>query len=187
MWMYLVVFLASCLVDLIPVIGPPAWPVMIFFQVKFDLNVWLVLAFGVPGSTLGRFLMGLYIPKIAEKIIKRRKNQELEFLGKKMGQSLGRSWLFVFAYTLTPLSTTALFTAAAIARIPSRQIIPPFFAGKFISDTFLVLSGKQFAAHAGDLLHGSLNWKTVMTSILGILVISGLLFLDWRAGLRRKK
>src|ERR1043166_280082 len=186
MWIYLVVFLASCLVDLIPVIGPPAWSVMIFFQVKFDLNVWLVLAFGIPGSTLGRYLMSLYVPEVADKIIKRRKNQELAFLGEKLGQSLGRTWLFVFAYTLTPLSTTALFTAAAIARIPPVHLIPPFFVGKFISDTFIVLSGKQFAAHAGGLVHGSVNWKTASISIVGLLVIGGLLFVDWRALLQHK-
>jgi len=39
MW-YLVVFLAALAVDLIPIIGPSAWIVMMFLQSKFDLNIW---------------------------------------------------------------------------------------------------------------------------------------------------
>jgi hypothetical protein len=37
MW-YPVVFLVSMGVDLIPIAAPPAWTLMVFFLVKFDLN-----------------------------------------------------------------------------------------------------------------------------------------------------
>jgi hypothetical protein len=73
LWKYALVFLGSFLVDLIPVMGPPAWIVMVFLQVRFDLNVWAVLLIGVPGSALGRYCMSVYIPKISDKILKARK------------------------------------------------------------------------------------------------------------------
>src|ERR1019366_1853346 len=117
MWMYLAVFLGAFAVDLIPVIAPPAWTFMLFFLVKFHLNPWVVLVAGVSGSTLGKYIFSLYVPKIADHLIKRRKREELEFMGKKLGQKLWQSWLFVFIYSLTPLSTAALFTAAAIAKV----------------------------------------------------------------------
>ena len=183
MW-YLVVFLSALAVDLIPVIGPPAWTVMIFLQVKFDLNIWGVLAAGVPGSTLGRYLLSVYIPKVSNKIIKRHKNEELQFLGKKLGQSLWKSWLFIFLYTLTPLSTTALFTAAGIAKIHPIKIIPPFFVGKFCSDALMVLTGHYAASSARENL---LSWKTISAAMLGLVVIGGLLFVDWRLLLQKKK
>jgi len=50
---YFAVFGASLAVDLIPFIGPPAWMAMVFFLMKYNLNPWLVLAAGVPGSVLG--------------------------------------------------------------------------------------------------------------------------------------
>ena len=53
-WMYLVVFASALAVDLIPIIGPPAWTVMVLLLIKFNLNPWGVLAVGVPGSALGR-------------------------------------------------------------------------------------------------------------------------------------
>src|SRR5689334_17654325 len=95
-WAYGMVFLGSFAVDLIPVIGPPAWTLMVFFLLKYDLTPWLVLAAGVPGSTLGRYILSLYIPKFSDKLIKRRKNEELQFVGKKLGQKLWRTWVFVF-------------------------------------------------------------------------------------------
>src|SRR5256885_12621125 len=125
MWLYLLVFLSALAVDLVPVIGPPAWTVMVFLLMKFDLNPWGVLAAGVPGSALGRFLLSLYIPKVSSKFLKRRKNDDLEFVGKKLAPNNCRTWLFVFIYTLTPLPTTALFTAAGLAKVKPVQIVLP--------------------------------------------------------------
>src|SRR6185503_19553714 len=90
---------------MIPVSGPPAWTVMVFFLVKFDLNPWGVLLAGVPGSAVGRYMMSLYVSKVSGKLLKPRKNEDLEFLGKKLGQKRWRSWLFVLIYTLMPLPT----------------------------------------------------------------------------------
>src|ERR1035437_6541492 len=142
MWMYLAVFLSALAVDLIPVIAPPAWTLMVFFLVKFHLNPWVVLVVGVSGSTLGRYLFSLYVPKIADQLIKQRKRTELEFMGKKLSQKLWQSWLFVFIYTLTPLSTSALFTAAALAKVKAGRTVPPFFFGKFMSDAVMILTGR---------------------------------------------
>jgi membrane protein YqaA with SNARE-associated domain len=184
---YLVVFLAAMAVDLIPVIGPPAWTVMVFLLMRFHLNPWLVLAVGVPGSTLGRYLLSLYIPHFSSRLIKARKSEELEFVGRKLGRKRWRSWLFVFVYTLTPLSTTALFTAAGIARISPLQILPPFFVGKFVSDAAMVLIGVHAAGDLSDLVHGAVSWKSLLTAGSGLLVIGLFLFLDWRALLQRKQ
>ena len=108
---YLFVFLGSLAVDLIPVVAPPAWTVMAFLLVKYHLNPWLVLAVGVPGSALGRYFFSLYIQKFSSKVIARQKQEELRYVGKKLDRRLWQTWLVVFGYTLSPLSTTALFTA----------------------------------------------------------------------------
>ena len=107
--MYGVVFLAALAVDIIPLLAPPAWTIAVFLLVKFRLNPFIVLLLCASGSTLGRYLMSLYIPRFANLFIKRRKTDDLEFLGKKLSQSLWQSWLFVFIYAVTPLSTTALY------------------------------------------------------------------------------
>ena len=184
---YVLVFIAAMLVDLIPFIGPPAWSVMVFFQMKFHLNIWIVLVAGVIGSTLGRYLLTLYIPRLTQKVINRQKDEELQFLGKKLS---GKKWeirLFVFIYTLIPVPTTPLFTTIAVAKIKPMIVIPPFFIGKFISDMMMVYAGKYAADNAVSLFHGFLNWKTICGAAVGLLLICAILFIDWNALLIKRK
>ncbi|HUR56938.1 MAG TPA: hypothetical protein VM029_04475 [Opitutaceae bacterium] len=184
---YLWVFLASLLVDLVPVIGPPAWTVMVVLMLKFDLNPWAVLAAGVPASVLGRYLLSLYTPWLSKKIIKRRKSEELEFVGRKLKQKLWQSWTFVLVYSLSPLPTTPLFSAAGLAKISPLHVLPPFFVGKFISDAVMLFTGRTAVASMGDLVHGTFSIKGIIFAVLSVVVICGFLFLDWRTLLVKKK
>jgi len=184
---YILVFLASFVVDLVPFIGPPAWTVMVFLQMRYDLNVWYVLVAGVLGSTLGRYMLSLYIPWLSAKLIKVQKNEDIQFVGQKLS---GKSWqvaLFVLIYTLVPLPSTPLFTASGIAKINPWRIIPAFFVGKFTSDMFMVLTGDYVANNAKYLAEGFLTWKTITGTILGIAIIGIFLFIDWRRLLQDKK
>ena len=187
MWPYLAMFLAALATDLIPVIGPPVWTVMIFMLVKFDLNPWLVLAVGVPGSVLGRYGLSLYAPWFFGKVIKQSKSNELKFAGRKLTGSLWRSWPFVLLYSLTPLSTTALFSAAGLARIKPAQILPPFFVAKFVSDAVMLFTGRYAIRNSVDLAYGTFTWKGIITIVAGLVVLAAFLFLDWRVLLERKK
>jgi membrane protein YqaA with SNARE-associated domain len=187
MWPYILMFLAALATDLLPIIGPPVWTVMVFMLVKFDLNPWLVLAVGVPGSVLGRYGLSLYLPAFFGKIIKQAKRDELKFVGQKLAGSLWRSWSFVLLYSLTPLSTTALFAAAGLARIKPFWILPPFFIGKFVSDAVMLFSGRYAMRNSVDLIYGTFSWKGLVTISTGLLVGAVLLFLDWRLLLERKQ
>jgi membrane protein YqaA with SNARE-associated domain len=184
---YLLVFLGSLGVDIIPFIGPPAWMVMVFFQMKYDLNPWFVLVLGVAGSVLGRFTLGLYIPRISNHVIKQRKNRELHYLGQKLDQKRWRGWLFVLVYSLLPLSTTALFSAAGIARVSPWLILPPFTVGKFVSDAIMLFSGRKVAVSAHSVLEGAASPKSIIIAVLGLVIVFLLLVLDETALIRRKK
>jgi hypothetical protein len=81
---YLLVFFGSLGVDLVPIMAPPAWTIMAFAIVKYRLNPWVVLAIGVPASALGRYLFSLYIPKFSDRVLARKKKDELNYVGKKL-------------------------------------------------------------------------------------------------------
>ena len=185
--MYGVVFLAALAVDIIPLLAPPAWTIAVFLLVKFHLNPLIVLLLCASGSTLGRYLMSLYIPRFANLFIKRRKTDELEFLGKKLSQSLWQSWLFVLIYAVTPLSTTALFMAAGVAKVKPSHTLPPFFCGKFLSDAIMIFTGFYAANNFKALVNGIYSPKAIVMLALGLVVIAWFLFLDWRALLQQKK
>jgi len=184
---YLFVFLGSLGVDLIPVVAPPAWMVMAFLLVKYHLNLWLVLAAGVPGSALGRYFFSLYIQTFSNKVIARQKREELRYVGKKLHGRRWQTWLVVFGYTLSPLSTTALFTAAGMTKVPVMHLIPPFIAGKVISDAAMIMAGRYAAGSLTDVLHGTIGWKSLLTGAITLLVTAAFLFIDWQALLVKKE
>src|SRR2546430_12103595 len=187
MWPYLLVFLAALAVDTIPIFAPPAWILFVIILVKFHLNPWVTLAVGVTGSTIGRYILTRYIPKVSSSLVNRREDKNLRYIGSKLAQAKWSSAMFVFFYTLTPLSTTALFTAVAAARITSWHILSAFFVGRLITDGVLLFSGKYASANLGDVLHGQANWKTLVTLIAGLIVIGGVVFVDWRRLLQHKQ
>lgn len=186
-WHYLLVFIGAFLFDVVPFPSPPAFTIMVFLQIVFRLNIWLVITIGVAGSILGRYILTLYIPIIAGKIFNPTKNEDVQYLGEIMKTNVWKSQLVIIAYSLLPLPTTPLFIAAGIAKIKPIYIIPAFFIGKFISDTVLVHLGKYGTENAESILLGVISWESISSLALGLLFISALLFIDWRPLIQKKK
>jgi len=186
-WIYLLVFLGAFLFDVVPIPFPPAFTIMVFLQIMFHLNIWLVIVIGVAGSILGRYILTLYIPFLAGKIFKQSKNEDVEFLGKKMKEKGWKSQLFILAYSLLPLPTTPLFLAAGMARIKPVFIIPAFFIGKFTSDAITVHLGKYAADNFSNVLDTALSLKSIASFVFGLLLVCAVLFIDWRSLIQTKK
>ncbi len=188
MWLkYLYVFLASVAVDIVPFPLPPAFVLMVFLQIYFKLDVWVVIIVGVAGSILGRYILTLYIPKVAHRLFKPSKNEDVHFLGRKLKEKGWKSQLAILTYSLLPLPTTPLFIAGGMAGMKPRLIIPAFFVGKFISDSIAVFMGKYAAENSAGLLEGVFSWKSLLGLIFGVMLLFGILFINWRSLLQEKK
>ncbi|WP_107685689.1 hypothetical protein [Niastella koreensis] len=185
--LYILVLLASVVVDIVPFIGPPAWIVMVFFQIRYDLNIWMVLVTGVVGSGMGRYLYSKYIYLLSKRFIKPKKNEDMQFLGARLANKSWKVQLFVFVYTLVPLPSTPLFTVAGCSKIKTLNLLPAFFAGKFISDAIMVFTGHYVSVNIDSIVHGLLTWNVLAGTLIGILLIFLFLFIDWRKLLEEKK
>lgn len=186
-WQYLLVFAGALLFDVVPFPFPPAFTIMVFLQIMFGLNIWLVIVIGVAGSILGRYILTLYIPLLAGSIFKRSKNEDVQFLGKKMKESGWSSQLVIVAYSLLPLPTTPLFVAGGMAKTKALYIIPAFFVGKFTSDAITVHLGKYASEHVSTITAEALSWKSLSSLVVGSLLLCALLFVDWRVLIQRQK
>lgn len=187
MFTYALVFFASLLVDLVPFFGPPAWMVMVFFQIKYDLNIWWVLFSGVLGSALGRYLLALYMPYLGSKVLNEHKDEDMKFLGAKMDNNFWKTQAFVIFYTLLPVPSTPLFTVVGLSKMNPLRVIIAFFTGKFLSDALMVYAGKFAAENIDSLINGLLSWRTISGVVLGIILVFIILFIDWRTLLQKKK
>jgi membrane protein YqaA with SNARE-associated domain len=185
-WQYLLVFFGAFLFDVVAVPFPPAFTIMVFLQIMFGLNIWWVIIVGVAGSILGRYVLTLYIPLLAGRVLKKSKNEDVQFLGAKMKEKGWRGQAAIVAYSLLPLPTTPLFVAGGMAKISALSIIPAFFVGKFISDAITVHLGKYASEHANDMLEEAVSWKSISSVMLGLLLLGALLFVDWRTLIQKK-
>ena len=187
MLLYFAAFVSALVVDTVPVFAPPAWTILAFIIVKWKPNPWGIIAAGAIGSVIGRYILTLYMPHVSARIFRRWEHANLSFLGNKLG---GRFWhanLFVMLYAISPLSTTALFTAAGMARVNPWNILPGFAIGKFLGDAWVLFAAKVTADEAIDLLHGKVSWQTGLMAAAGLVLIAGVLFIDWRELFGHKK
>jgi membrane protein YqaA with SNARE-associated domain len=185
--MFLAAFLIGVVVDSIPIFAPPAWSILVILIVKYGANPWGVLVFGVLGSTLGRLILSFYITRVSHKLLNRAENKNLEYIGKKFDQGFWKTNAYVLFYTLTPLSTTTLFTAAGMGRVNVLSILPAFALGKFISDAVMIFSAKNAAADISGFLHGNVSVKTILEAVMSLALIGGVLFVDWQSLIEKRE
>ncbi len=187
MTIYLAAFAAAAALDAFPAFVPPSWVALVYLQVRFGLNVWLTTAAGVLGSTAGRLILTTYVRRAAALILTRHEEHNIEYLGKRLGRSLRADFAFVFLYCLTPLSTSPLFLGAAMSGVKRRIVFPPFFLGKLLGYGFILYAGRREAMDIEGMLHGRFSWQGVLVAVLGLALVGGMLFIDWRALLRDKR
>lgn len=186
-WQYVLVFLGAFAFDVVPFPFPPAFTIMLFLQILFDLNLWVVLGVGVAGSILGRYTLSLYIPHLSDRIFKTAKKEDVQFLGKKMKENVWKGQFAVLAYSLLPLPTTPLFVAAGMSRINPLYVIPAFFIGKVTSDTIALATGKYASENMDSIKENVTSWQSILGLTLSLLLLCGILFIDWRSLIQHKK
>lgn len=186
-WQYLLVFLGALLFDIVPFPFLPAFTIMVFLQIVFELDVWWVIVIGVAGSVLGRYILLLYAPLLADKYLKTSKNNDIQFLGDKMRENKRKGILIILAYSLLPLPTTPLFLGAGISRIKAIYVVPAFLVGKFTSDTIALFLGAYAVENVQSLIDETVSWKSIASLLLGLFLLFCLFFIDWRTLVQRKK
>lgn len=186
-WQYILIFLGALLFDVVPFPFPPAFTIMVFFQIVFQLDVWVVIVVGVAGSVIGRYIVLLYAPLIARKYLKVSKNKDIQFLGEKMRENKWKGQMVILAYSLLPIPTTPLFLGAGISNLKPIYIIPAFLIGKFTSDAIALHAGKYASENAQSIIDNALSWQSIASLVLGLLLIFCLLFVDWRTLIQKGK
>lgn len=186
-WQYLLVFVGALLFDIAPFPFLPAFTIMLFLQVVFHLDVWSVIVVGLVGSVLGRYILILYVPRIASKYLKLSKNRDIQFIGDKMNENKWKGQMVILAYSLLPLPTTPLFLTAGISKINAKFIIPWFVIGKFISDSIALHAGKYAAENTESIIENVLSWQSIASLALSALLLFCLFFIDWRTLIQKNK
>jgi hypothetical protein len=88
---------------------------------------------------------------------------------------------------LNPWIAVPASASGSIAKVKAIRIVTPFFCGKSVSDAVMLVVGCYTVASFANRPHGAIPWKGIFTIVFGIVLIAGLLFLDGRAFLQKRK
>ena len=177
---YLIFFLTVIFVNLLPAFAPPTWTMIVFFLNYFHLNIYLVILIAVIAATIGRYILFTYSEWLAGKVFNKWGQDNLKFLGESIGKTPRVNFTFILIYSMTPLSTTALFVAGGLARINKYIILSGFALGRCVSYTVLAVTSQYLIQNFGDIYKGSLSAEKVITTALGFIILLVFIFLDWK-------
>lgn len=177
---YLLFFLTILLVNLLPAFAPPTWTLIVFFLNYYQLNTYLTILLAVIAATLGRYVLYSYSEWLSKIVFNRWGRENLQFLGQSLGHTPKRNFIFVFLYSITPLSTTALFVAGGLAKINKNILLLAFALGRIISYTVLALTSQVVVTNLSEVYNGSPSWEQVLSASFALMVLLLFIFLDWK-------
>jgi membrane protein YqaA with SNARE-associated domain len=127
----LVVFLCN----LAPLLAPPTWTVIVFFQITRDLNPVATVIIAALAAGSGRYLLAIgtralrnYIPE------KARKN--LFDAGIVFDENQSRRYGLIALFILSPLPSAQLFEAAGLMQMNLKRLTLAFFSGRIFTYSF---------------------------------------------------
>jgi hypothetical protein len=184
---YVGLLLSVLLINMIPAFMPPTWTLLVFFIIKYHLSLPLVVLCGVTAATAGRYVLSKYIDLIAHLVFHKRQIENISYLGQRLGKTRAMNLLVTFLYSLTPLSTTALFVGAGIAEVKMDMVLLGFFLGRLISYSLLAVSARALSSSVLAMADGGLSWNNIATILLTGVVFFVFVFIDWKTLFEKRR
>jgi membrane protein YqaA with SNARE-associated domain len=184
---YIILAISVIIVNSLPAFAPPTWTLIVFFLNYFNLNIFAVVIISVIAATMGRLFLYSYIQTFSKFVFNKWEEKNLEYLGKKIGKNKKTNLLFIFLYSITPLSTTALFVASSIARVNIFILGLGFFLGRLVSYSFLAGTSLLIVNSLSEVIKNPLSFESIFLTILGFLILLIITFIDWKELLEKRK
>jgi len=174
-------------VNLLPVLGPPTWLVLVLFRLHQHLAVVPLVAIGALSATAGRTLLAGLTQAVSRRLSGRRV-ANLRAAGELLRRRRGRSTATVALFLVSPLPSAQLFEAAGVMGLPLRPIAAAFLVGRVV--TYSAYVGASVAADRslGGALRDSLtSWPGLAVQVALLVALWQLGRIDWAARLRRSQ
>lgn len=174
-WEWIIIAVLSILFNLTPVLAPPTWAMLAYFQTEHDVPMLQVVAFGAIGSTLGRVMLALVSRRIGVRIIPERRRAGLESAMESIKERKTLSVPLLSLFAVGPVPKSLLFIAAGITRMPlwpgalvfgaARSVI--YLVTLAVVETSVTSLGDVFASPVG----GPLIIAAQIASVIGVFLM----------------
>lgn len=115
---WLLIAALSMLFNVTPVLAPPTWAMLAWFQTQQHVGLLTIVVLGAIGSTAGRLALALIARRLGTRIIPARRREDLEKLVETIQERKRFSLPALSMFAIGPVPKALLFMAAGISRAP---------------------------------------------------------------------
>ena len=167
------------LVNVMPLLGPPTWVVLVLLRLHLGVDVVPLVAIGAVSATTGRVLLALGTRHVARWLPAGRV-ASLRAAGGLVAQHRARAAAGLGLFLLSPLPSAQLFEAAGLMNLALRPLAVAFLLGRTVS--YSAYAGAAAAADEsyGDAFRNSLtSWPSLLLQVALLVAVWQLSRFDW--------
>ena len=182
---YLITLAAIFAVNLLPAFGPPTWSVLVFCQLTFGLEPFILVPVGAVAAASGRLLLALGARRFRDRLGPESLTN-LEAARTLLTGDRRRAAAGLGLFALSPIPSAQLFVAAGLLRVRLVPLTLAFFSGRLVSYSLYVGGASLVSESLGEVVRRSLG--SPLGIALQLVMLAGLVALvrvDWVGVLRR--
>ncbi len=172
---------------LMPVFGPPGWAIVVWFRTTTELPAAAIVGLAAGAGVSGRFVLATTVRWIGAKLLLarlRRLRVAARWLARRPRAGLAEAAIF----SIAPLPSGYLFTAAGLVRIPLSVPLASHFVGRLLTYSFYVAGAAAAAPKVRALIaQGPLAPEVIVVQVLVVAGIVLLLRVDWLRMIARRR
>lgn len=132
---YLILSVLIFGMNIIPVLMPPTWVVLLFFYRFYHLSLAPTVIVGAISAISGRIILA-HLASLFSPYLQKKSRENLLSLGNYFNSHIQLSIPLFLTYAFMPISSNYVYIAAGLARVNLKLLAVSFFFGRLISYTF---------------------------------------------------
>lgn len=172
-------------INLMPAFAPPTWMVLVFFNVRYDLPIPLLVVVGAVCAATGRLALGT-IARHSRRRFNKQRIRDLDSLRSFAESRRATSFGALMLFAISPLPSASLFIAAGLTGLKLLPLTLAFFSGRIVSYSIYVSASSAAADSIEKLLEeGVTSMWSLTLQLLLLAIVLGLAFAPWSRLLAR--
>ena len=177
---WFLVALGAVLLNAVPAFMPPTWAFLAWVHLQYELPVVALAFVGALGSGAGRMLLALGSRSFGHRFVPRRWESNIQALTLRLEEHPTAGLSLVALFMLGPIPSNHLFIAAGMGNAPLAPLIGLFCAARFLSYLIWITATTAFTRSLTEVLSPVAGgWAAVAVQVGGILILIGLMQIDW--------
>jgi uncharacterized membrane protein YdjX (TVP38/TMEM64 family) len=174
-------------VNLMPVLGPPTWSILVLYRLHSDLNGVVLVGLGAIAAASGRFVLA-HASRRFRPLLSSEHRANLDAAAEAVRRRKRASAIGLGLFALSPVPSAQLFEGAGLTDVDLVPLTVAFFAGRLVSYSIYVAGASAIKrSSVGDEFRHALTSPTgIALQVVMILALVLLARVDWRKHLQRR-